>query len=377
VSRVLDLAKSLISRPSVTPEDSGCQALISERLGKIGFECANMPSGPVSNLWARYGTVAPLLCMAGHTDVVPPGPIGEWASAPFEPIVRDGWLYGRGSADMKAALAAMIVACEELLSSGAQLKGSLAFLITSDEEGEAIDGTAAVIDKLIYKGEHIDFCLIGEPSCDKLLGDTVRIGRRGSLNGELRILGMQGHVAYPQLARNPLHRLTPALAELIATRWDNGNKHFPATSFQATALTCGAGATNVIPGHLDLSFNFRYSTEQNVAALMKSVETILDRNGLEYDIKWQDSGRPFLTPEGKFLSGIRKAISEVCGTDPIQSTAGGTSDGRFIAPTGAHVLEFGHLNKSIHQVNERVWVDDLEKLKDVYLRILQITLSGE
>ena len=336
-----------------------------------------MPSGAVSNLWARHGTVAPLLCMAGHTDVVPPGPVGEWSSAPFEPVIRDGWLYGRGSADMKAALAAMIVACEELLNSGAQLKGSLAFLITSDEEGEAIDGTAAVINKLIDRGEHIDYCLVGEPSCDKLLGDTVRIGRRGSLNGELRILGIQGHVAYPHLARNPIHRLTPALAELISTRWDNGNEHFPATSFQATALNCGAGATNVIPGHLDLSCNFRYSTEQDATTLMRSVEAILDRHGLEYEIKWQDSGRPFLTPEGNFLSGVRQAINEICGTEPIQSTAGGTSDGRFIAPTGAHVLEFGHLNKSIHQVNERVWVDDLEKLKDVYLRILQITLTGE
>lgn len=377
MSRVLDLAKSLISRPSVTPEDNGCQALISERLGKIGFECTNMPSGAVSNLWARHGTVAPLLCMAGHTDVVPPGPVGEWASAPFEPVIRDGWLYGRGSADMKAALAAMIVACEEFLSSEAQLKGSLAFLITSDEEGEAIDGTAAVINKLIDRDEHIDYCLVGEPSCEKLLGDTVRIGRRGSLNGEMRILGIQGHVAYPHLARNPIHRLTPALAELISTRWDNGNEHFPATSFQATALNCGAGATNVIPGHLDLSCNFRYSTEQDATALMKSVEAILDRHGLEYEIKWQDSGRPFLTPEGEFATGVRRAINEVCGTEPIQSTAGGTSDGRFIAPTGAHVLEFGHLNKSIHQVNERVWVDDLEKLKDVYLRILQITLTGD
>ncbi|MGI9263776.1 MAG: succinyl-diaminopimelate desuccinylase [Gammaproteobacteria bacterium] len=376
MSRVLDLTKALISKPSVTPEDCGCQALIAERLGNIGFDLANMPSGPVKNLWARRGSDAPLLCLAGHTDVVPPGPLAEWTSAPFEPVIRDGWLYGRGSADMKAALAAMVVACEELIDSGVTLKGSLAFLITSDEEGEAIDGTAAVVEQLVARGEKIDYCLVGEPSCSQLLGDTVRIGRRGSLNGELHTEGIQGHVAYPHIARNPLHELAPALAELTATRWDDGNIHFPATTFQATALNCGAGATNVIPGHLDLSFNFRYSTEQSAAGLMRRVEEILDGHGLEYEISWHDSGQPFLTPEGFFSTTVQRAIGEVCGMEPDQSTAGGTSDGRFISPTGAHVLEFGHLNKSIHQVDERVRVDDLEKLKDVYRRILQMTLAG-
>jgi succinyl-diaminopimelate desuccinylase len=375
VSRVLELTKSLISRPSVTPDDAGCQTLIADQLLKMGFSITPIPFGEVSNLWARHGKAGPLLCLAGHTDVVPPGPLEHWDSNPFEPTVRDGWLYGRGSADMKAALAAMLVACEEFLSSGTDLKGSLAFLITSDEEGEAIDGTASVIRYLVAAGENIDYCLIGEPSCDKLLGDTIRIGRRGSLSGELHIKGTQGHVAYPQLARNPVHGLAPFLAEITGVSWDEGNENFPPTSFQATAIRSGAGASNVIPGHLDLSFNFRYSTEQSLAGLKDKVGGMLERHGLEHEIQWHDSGQPFLTPQGEFTTGVQRAIRETCDTEPLLSTAGGTSDGRFIAPTGTHVVEFGHLNKSIHQVNERVQIEDLEKLKDVYLRILQITLA--
>jgi succinyl-diaminopimelate desuccinylase len=375
VSRVLDLTKALISRPSVTPDDAGCQALISERLGDIGFSLTHMPFGDVSNLWARRGESGPLLCLAGHTDVVPPGPPEHWDSDPFEPAVRDGWLYGRGSADMKAALAAMVVACEEFLDRSASLKGSLAFLITSDEEGAAVDGTAAVVRQLAAAGTGIDYCLIGEPSCDNFLGDTIKVGRRGSLSAELHIKGTQGHVAYPHLASNPVHGLAPALAELTGTIWDEGNEYFPPTSFQATAIQSGAGAPNVIPGHLDLSFNIRYSTEQSSAGLKDKVGKILKRHNLEYDIQWRDAGQPFLTPHEEFTTGVQQAVRDVCGSEALLSTTGGTSDGRFIAPTGTHVVEFGHLNKSIHQVNERVLVDDLEKLKDVYLRILQITLA--
>jgi len=375
VSRVLELAKALISRPSVTPDDAGCQALIAERLEELGFSLTHMPFGKVSNLWARRGESDPLLCLAGHTDVVPPGPLEHWESNPFEPVVRGGWLYGRGSADMKAALAAMVVACEEFLSRGADLNGSLAFLITSDEEGAAVDGTAAVVRQLAAAGVGIDYCLIGEPSCEELLGDTIKVGRRGSLSGELHIKGTQGHVAYPHLASNPIHGLAPALAELAETSWDVGNEHFPPTSFQATAIRSGAGAPNVIPGHLDLSFNIRYSTEQSSAGLKDKVTEVLQRHDLKHEIQWRDAGQPFLTPHGKFTTGIQQAVRDVCSTEAKLSTTGGTSDGRFIAPTGAHVVEFGHLNKSIHQVNERVRVEDLEKLKDAYLRILQITLA--
>lgn len=376
MSRVLELTKALISRPSVTPDDAGCQGLIAERLEVMGFSLTPMPFGEVSNLWARRGESAPLLCLAGHTDVVPPGPLEYWDSNPFEPVVRDGWLYGRGSADMKAALAAMVVACEEFLDRGVDLKGSLAFLITSDEEGAAVDGTAAVVRQLAAAGVGIDYCLIGEPSCDKLLGDTVRVGRRGSLSGELHIKGTQGHVAYPHLASNPVHRVAPALSELAERSWDEGNEYFPPTSFQATAIRSGAGAPNVIPGHLDLSFNIRYSTEQTSTGLKDKVTELLKRHDLEHEIQWRDAGQPFLTPHGEFTAGVQQAVRDVCGTDPLLSTAGGTSDGRFIAPGGAHVVEFGHLSQSIHQVNERVLIGDLEKLKDVYLRILQIILAS-
>ncbi len=376
MSLTLELAKALIQRPSVTPDDGGCQALLSERLAAMGFVVEPMPFGDVDNLWARRGTKAPLVCLAGHTDVVPTGPESAWSHPPFSAKVTDGWLYGRGAADMKSALAAMIVACEEYLGQHPEPAGSLAFLITSDEEGIAVDGTRAVVERLQARNEQIDYCLIGEPSSHAMLGDVARVGRRGSLSAELTVHGKQGHVAYAHLARNPLHDLAPALTELCATEWDRGNDAFPATTFQATNISAGTGAMNVIPGEARLRFNFRYSTEQTMTGLQQRVEHVLDRHGVNYDILWRDVGRPFLTPEGPLTDALRRAIRDELDMEPELSTGGGTSDGRFIAPTGSQVVEFGLLNGTIHQVDERTPVADLDRLKTVYRRVLEYLLGG-
>lgn len=374
MSETLRLARKLIARPSVTPDDAGCQEIIADRLRGLGFEVESMQIGDVTNLWARRGSDTPLLCLAGHTDVVPVGHEEEWTHPPFEPTEDGGWLYGRGSADMKSALAAMLVACEEFLQTRPDHPGSLAFLITSDEEGIAVDGTRAVIECLEDRGEDIDLCLIGEPSCNEILGDTVRVGRRGSLSAELTVLGKQGHVAYADLARNPLHDLAPALAELSRTRWDEGNDAFPPTGFQATNIQAGTGAMNVIPGSCQVRFNLRYSTEQTMAGLQEKVESVLDRHGLDYRIQWRDVGRPFLTEPGLLTEAIRRAVVEELGVEPEMSTGGGTSDGRFISPHGAQVVEFGLLNATIHQVDERTPVADLDRLKTVYRRALELIL---
>lgn len=330
-----------------------------------------MRFGEVENFWARLGDRGPLLCFAGHTDVVPPGPLEAWTSAPFVPTEREGRLWGRGTADMKAGLAAMVVACEELLASGQRPEGSIAFLITSDEEGSATDGTRAVMQVLEARGEKIDWCLIGEPSSRERLGDMLRIGRRGSLSGDLVVRGVQGHVAYPESAVNPLHRLAPALAELVSLRWDAGNASFPPTGFQLTNLNSGTGFRNVTPGSAELKFNIRYSTEQTMEGLQQRIHALLDRHGLDYSIAWRDAGRPFLTGPGRFLDTVREAVRECTGADPELSTGGGTSDGRFIAPTGAAVVELGPLNDSIHKVDEHVRIADLEPLKDLYLAVLR------
>ncbi len=376
MSHTLELARDLIGRPSVTPDDGGCQVLLGERLAALGFVLEPMRIGDVDNLWARRGDSGPLLCLAGHTDVVPTGPESAWTHPPFAATVADGWLYGRGSADMKSALAAMIVACEEYLAEHPDPAGSLAFLITSDEEGIAVDGTRAVVERLQARGEHIDYCLIGEPSSHACLGDVARVGRRGSLSAELTVHGKQGHVAYAHLARNPLHDLAPALTELCATEWDRGNDAFPPTTFQATNLNAGTGAMNVIPGEARLRFNFRYCTEQTMEGIQEQVETVLDRHGLDYEILWRDVGRPFLTPEGVLTDAVRRAVRDELDVNPEMSTGGGTSDGRFIAPTGAQVVEFGLLNATIHQVDERTPVADLDRLKTVYRRVLEYLLGG-
>jgi succinyl-diaminopimelate desuccinylase len=376
VSRVLELTRELVARPSVTPADAGCQGVIAERLAGIGFHLEPMPFGEVTNLWARRGDSDPLLCLAGHTDVVPTGPESDWTSPPFTPTVDGEWLRGRGTADMKAALAAMIVACEDFVRDHPDHAGSLAFLITSDEEGIAVDGTKRVVERLSARGERIDFCLIGEPSSAQRLGDTARVGRRGSLSAELTVRGIQGHVAYAHVARNPLHELAPALAELCAIDWDQGNEHFPPTSFQATNIQAGTGVMNVIPGSLQLKFNLRYSTEQTKEGLEARVGDILDRHGLDYEILWRDVGRPFMTAGERFVEAVAGAVVDVTGIAPELSTGGGTSDGRFIAPAGAQVIELGHLNASIHQIDESVRIADLEPLKTIYKRVLERMLSG-
>jgi succinyl-diaminopimelate desuccinylase len=371
LSQVFELTKQLVSRASVTPEDLGCQEIMIARLEALGFRIERMRFGEVDNFWARLGTQAPLLCFAGHTDVVPSGPAEAWRSSPFVPTERDGALWGRGTADMKAGLAAMVVACEEYLRAGATPAGSIAFLITSDEEGPAQDGTRAVIEALEARGEKIDWCLVGEPSSRERLGDMLRIGRRGSLSGDLVVQGVQGHVAYPESAVNPLHKLAPVLAELVGLRWDAGNDAFPPTSFQLTNLHSGTGFRNVTPGSAELKFNIRYSTEQTFEGLQARIHDVLDRHGLDYTIAWRDAGRPFLTRGGPFLEAVREVVRDIAGVDPELSTGGGTSDGRFIAPTGAAVVELGPINASIHKVDEHVRIADLEPLKDLYLGILR------
>jgi len=366
MSATLELTKDLISRPSVTPEDFGCQQLLAERLSAIGFTIEHLRFGDTDNIWARRGTQSPVLTFAGHTDVVPTGPEDKWTSPPFEPTIRDGLLYGRGTADMKGSIAAFITACERFVAEHADHDGSIAFLITSDEEGPATGGTVKVIETLEARNEKIDWCLVGEPSSTNKVGDIVKNGRRGSLNGRLMVKGKQGHIAYPHLAENPVHTLSPALTELCNVEWDQGNDDFPPTSFQVSNLNSGTGVTNVIPGTADLVFNFRYSTEVTHELLQQRVEAILDQHGINYDLSWELSGKPFRTASGALVDATKHAIKAITGYDTELSTSGGTSDGRFIAPTGAQVVELGPLNATIHQINECVSVTDLDTLSDIY-----------
>lgn len=376
LSPTIELARELIRRPSVTPEDAGCQALMAERLDAIGFLIEPMPFGEVSNLWARRGERGPLLCLAGHTDVVPTGPLDLWRSPPFEPSIRDGRLFGRGACDMKGSLAAMVTAVESFVAAHPNHPGSIAFLITSDEEGPSVDGTRKVIERLQSRGERIDYALVGEPSGRERLGDTIKNGRRGSLTGTLRVHGKQGHVAYPGLALNPFHAAVTALAQLCAEVWDQGNDFFPPTSFQIANLTMGTGADNVIPGHLDAQFNLRFSTELDPETIQRRVRAILDGDGFAYDLSWRLSGNPFLTPAGALVDATRAAIAAVTGIETLLSTSGGTSDGRFIAPTGAQVVELGPVNATIHQIDESVGVDELDQLSEIYRGIIERLLCA-
>lgn len=369
-SETLDLSLQLLRQPSVTPVDHNCQNIMAERLANAGFNIEPMRFGDVDNLWARRGTTEPVFCFAGHTDVVPTGNLDDWKTQPFQPEIKDGKLYGRGSADMKTALAAMVVATERFVAKHPDHKGSIAYLITSDEEGPAINGTVKVIETLEARQEKLKWCLVGEPSSTHSLGDIVKNGRRGSLNAVLTIQGKQGHVAYPHLANNPIHQASAAINELCTTVWDHGNEYFPATSFQISNIHAGTGATNVIPGTLKVTFNFRYCTEVTAEQLQARVIEILNKHGLTFDIQWTLSGLPFLTPVGELVQATQHAIRHVCGIETELSTSGGTSDGRFIAPTGAQVLELGVLNATIHQVNEHVNVDDLEPLAHIYEEIL-------
>ena len=370
MSATSELAVELIRLPSVTPEDAGCQELLRARLEVLGFVCETMQFGDVTNLWATLGDSGPLFVFAGHTDVVPPGPRQEWHSDPFAPEVRDGKLYGRGAADMKSAVAAMVTAAEDFLA-GNILKHRLGYLITSDEEGPAVDGTVKVMDELQRRGERIDYCLVGEPSCVERLGDTVKISRRGSINGLLNVKGLQGHVAYPQKSINPIHEALPALSRLIEEAWDQGNDSFPPTCLQISNIKAGTGADNVIPGALQAQFNLRYSTEIDAERIRQRVAQLLDAGGFDYDIRWHESGRPFLTESGVLGDLVANCIEQELGIIPERSTTGGTSDGRFIAPTGAQVVEFGPCNESIHRVNENVDLEELDALSRIYRRILE------
>lgn len=367
---VIELTKNLVARPSVTPEDAGCQTLMQDLLAPLGFINEAMIFDDTTNLWARKGTQAPVFCFAGHTDVVPTGPVDKWKHDPFLPTEENGMLYGRGTADMKASLAAMLVATERFVVDHPDHKGSIAFLITSDEEGPFINGTTRVIDTLEARNEKIDYCIVGEPSSTEVTGDVIKNGRRGSLTANLTVKGIQGHVAYPHLVKNPIHLLAPALAELAQTHWDDGNDFFPATSMQISNITGGTGATNVVPGTVNLLFNFRYSTEVTAEQLQEKVYEILNRHELEYDIQWTFNGLPFLTAEGSLVEACVKSIQEVLGITTELSTAGGTSDGRFIAPTGAQVVELGPENATIHKLNECVSIDNVRKLENVYYDIL-------
>lgn len=369
---LIPLLEQLIACPSLTPNDAGCQKIIGERLSQHGFSCESMTFDNVDNLWARYGKKSPLVVFAGHTDVVPTGPVSDWESSPFQASLRDGFLYGRGAADMKSALAAMIVAAEKFVSENAKFPGSLAFLITSDEEGPAINGTQKVVEALLNRGEKIDYCIIGEPSSIHQIGDQIRVGRRGSLHGKLVVHGKQGHVAHPHLAINPIHKSMLALHELTEIEWDKGNENFPPTTFQITNIRGGTGVTNVIPGHLETLFNFRFSTAVTTNDLQIRTESILNKHKLNYDIEWKVGGDPFLTRQGKLIAATEAAIKAITALDTQLSTGGGTSDGRFIAPTGAEVVELGVSHATAHHVNERVQVDGLFKLATIYNQLLKI-----
>ena len=372
----LALTCELIRRPSVTPDDAGCLDLIGERLAACGFRLERFDAEGVSNLWATRGDTGPVFCFAGHTDVVPTGDLAAWHSDPFQPVIRDGVLYGRGAADMKSSLAAMVTAIESLCADGGSLPGTLAVMFTSDEEGIALHGTRRVVEALKTRGQAIDYCLVGEPSSQSRLGDLLRNGRRGSLTGRLTVKGIQGHVAYPEKVRNPIHLAAPALAELAATRWDDGNEYFPATSFQVSNLNSGTGADNVVPGTLEAVFNFRYSTASTAEGLKARVAEVLHRHGLEYDLRWHLSGEPFLTQRGHLLECVTGALAEELQVTPEISTGGGTSDGRFIATLGTEVVELGPINASIHKIDECVLVSDLEPLSRVYARIARAALGG-
>ena len=372
---VRTLARALIARPSVTPDDAGCQDLIADRLRPLGFACESLPSGAVSNLWARRGTAGPLLVFAGHTDVVPPGPEAEWPSPPFTPTETGGMLVGRGAADMKTSIAAFVVAAEEFIAAHPDHPGSIALLVTSDEEGPATDGTVHVCRMLEARGERPDYCIVGEPTSVQALGDTIKNGRRGSMSARITVHGVQGHVAYPHLARNPIHELAPALAELTAVRWDEGNEYFPPTTFQVSNLHAGTGAGNVIPGTATVDCNFRFSTASTPEGLQTQVAAILDRHGLRYDIDWTISGLPFLTPRGALCSAVQTAIAEETGVQAELSTTGGTSDGRFVARICPQVVEFGPLNRTIHQTGEHIPLDSLAPLKNIYRRTLEKLLA--
>jgi len=375
MSQTLELTENLLRRRSVTPADEGCQQVMAERLAVCGFQIERLPFGGVQNLWARRGSAAPLLCFAGHTDVVPTGPLEEWRSDPFVPTVRDGLLYGRGAADMKSGLAAMLTATEEFVRLQPQHRGSIAFLITSDEEGPSVDGTRRVVQLLAERGERIDWCIMGEPSSERAVGDTIKVGRRGSLSGRLTVHGVQGHVAYPHLAENPVHTLAPALVELTSRTWDRGTEHFQPTSFQVSNLNAGTGAPNVIPGELKARFNLRYSPVQTLEGLKAAVEEILRRHRVRYTLEWYVSGEPFYTAPGRLCSAVAAAVAEVTGTPPQLSTGGGTSDGRLIAPLGAEVVELGVVSASIHKVDECVRIADIDALHRMYFNVLRELLA--
>lgn len=372
---VLALACELIARPSVTPEDAGCQALIASRLQAAGFTCEQLRFGRVDNLWATHGSGAPVLVLLGHTDVVPSGPVEAWASDPFKPQVRQGNLYGRGSADMKGSVAAFVVAAEQYVAAHPDHAGTLAVLLTSDEEGDAIDGVRRVARVLAERGQGIDWCITGEPSSTHTLGDLLRVGRRGSLTGTLTVKGVQGHVAYPHKARNPIHQAAPALAELTSRQWDDGYESFPPTSLQVSNLHAGTGASNVIPGQLQVLFNLRYNPHWDAPRLEAEVAALLQRHGLEYTLQWHRSGEPFYTPEGTLRRVARQVLAEFAGAPPQESTGGGTSDARFIAPLGAQCIEIGPVNASIHQIDEHVRVADLERLPGLYRTLIERLLA--
>lgn len=369
MSATLELAKVLVSRPSITPKDIDCQQVICERLSKLGFSICNYSFEDVSNFWAEIGDKGPLFVFAGHTDVVPPGPLNEWTYDPFTPTEDGGFLYGRGTADMKSSLAAMVIASENFLSSNS-LNFRLGFLVTSDEEGAAINGTRKVIETFNEEKKKIDYCLVGEPSSADRLGDTIKVGRRGSLSGKLKVIGIKGHVAYPHLASNPIHSALPALARLTDIEWDNGNDAFPPTSFQISNIHAGVGANNVIPDALELDFNLRYSTELDADSIKTRIESLLDRDGVDYKIDWHLSGKPFLTIETELIDAVAESVEEITGIKPKHSTDGGTSDGRFISPTGAQVVEFGPCNVTIHKINERIRITDVDLLARVYETVL-------
>jgi succinyl-diaminopimelate desuccinylase len=371
VSATLELARELIACRSQTPDDAGCQEILKARLARCGFRCETSAAGPVTNLWARRGETRPAVCFAGHTDVVPSGPREAWSSDPFVPTIRDGYLFGRGAADMKSSLAAFVVAIEAFVAAHPKHSGSIALIVTSDEEGPAVDGTVRVTDRLKARGEMLDYCVVGEPSSVERLGDMIKNGRRGTLSGTLRVRGVQGHVAYPHLAKNPIHLVAPAIGELAAMKWDDGNEYFPPTTWQVSNIRAGTGATNVIPGSLELMFNFRYASASTRESLRERLEAVLRRHGLDYELEWTGSGEPYLTPRGKLVGTVAEAVSETCGITPEVSCTGGTSDGRFIAAICPEIIELGPVNATIHKVDERVAIADLEPLTAVYRGILE------
>jgi succinyl-diaminopimelate desuccinylase len=375
MSQTLELTQNLMARRSVTPADEGCQAVMTGRLAALGFKIEPLRYGNVENFWATHGSGGPVFCFAGHTDVVPTGPLEEWRTDPFVPTIRDGVLYGRGAADMKSGLAAMVTSTEEFVRAHPKHKGTIAFLITSDEEGPSVDGTKRVAEMLAGRRERIDWCVVGEPSSEGVIGDTIKVGRRGSFSGRLTVHGVQGHVAYPQLAENPVHTLAPALAELTSRVWDNGTEYFQPTTFQVSNLNAGTGAPNVIPGELKARFNLRYSPAQTQEGLKETVEGILRKHGVRYTLEWYVSGEPFYTPPGDLSDAVGGAVEEVTGSRPKLSTGGGTSDGRFIAPLGAQVVELGVINASIHKVNESVRVVDIDALHRIYVGVMRRLLA--